>query len=393
MVDRTPRNEFDTLFDFVPAPMLVVHSGGVVEAANPSAREALPGIRIGEATPVHASRWDEFMLYLASCVRTTASIPGVLFLRTKEGGVERKACHGARTGFGGRTLVLLHLDGSALDRRFGILSAKLHVARRVMRERMRRERQMQSLLDERGRLLSRMKDDAEARAAAESERDTVLNRLYTAGQDERRRLARDLHDHAGQHLVALNFGLRRLTSSLTDPEALAETERLLGQALDIGQALRRVTLELRPAALDDFGVVTALRYLVAEWSRTTRITAELQVVGREVALPTELSITLYRLTQEALTNVAKHAGQPSDVSVVLLFSPANLTLTVDDNGVGFEADGASGLALVAQGKLGLIGMRERMSLVGGSLELESSPGYGCTVMARVRLDKKGPDDA
>lgn len=372
--------------------MLIVRSGGVVEAANPAALEALPGLRIGEAAPVHASRWDEFMVYMVSCATTTVAIPGALFLRTEEGGIERKACHGARTRSGDRPHVLLHLDGSALDRRFGILSAKLHVARRVMRERMRRERQMQLLLDERGRLLTRLEEDAAARGAAESERDTVLNRLYTAGQDERRRLARDLHDHAGQHLVALNFGLRRLTSSLTDPEALAQTERLLGQALDIEQALRRVTLELRPAALDDFGVVTALRYLVAEWSRTTRIAAELQVVGREVALPTELAITLYRMTQEALTNVAKHAGQPSDVSVVLLFSLAHLTLTVDDNGVGFEVNGASGLALVAQGKLGLIGMRERMGLVGGSLELESSPGHGCTVMARVRLDERAPDD-
>lgn len=372
--------------------MLLVRRMGEVEAANAMAQEALPGLEVGCFLPVHGAVRDEFLRYLDRCASTAATLPGVLFLRKDDGGLERHSCHGIRArllGFEGRALVLLHLDVPALDRRFKILAAKLHDARRVMQERRRRTRQLQSLMQEREELLVQLEADAAARVSAERERDEVLARLYRAGQDERRRLARDLHDHAGQHLVALKFGLGRLLQHLTSPAARGELDGLLGQAQDVGEALRRVTLALRPAALDEFGFVTALRYLVDEWSGATRIATEMQVCGEEIPLPAEHAITLYRLTQEALTNVAKHAGRPSYASVVLLFSPGHLTLTVDDDGVGFEAEEASTLSLVSQGKLGLIGMRERMSLIGGTLELESSPGQGVSVIARVHV----PEDA
>ncbi|MGU3359472.1 sensor histidine kinase [Methylobacterium sp. M6A4_1b] len=375
--------------------MLIVRRGGLLQALNSAARESLPALRVGEIPVGHGPKRDAFLRYLDCCATTGALVPGAVFLEGVDGVPERHTCLGARArlrDMGEGVSVLLHLDGAAFDRRFKVLSGKLHDARRIMQERRRRARQMQALLEERGRLLGRLEEDAAARQAAERERDTVLNRLYRAGQDERRRLARDLHDHAGQHLVALNFGLRRLTSRLADPKAKSEIDQLLRQAQDIEQALRRVTLELRPAALDEFGVVTALRHLVGEWGRTTGVATEFQLVGPEAALSTEVAITLYRLTQEALTNVAKHAGEPSGVSVVLLFGLDHLTLTVDDDGIGFEADDASSRALVAQGKLGLIGMRERMALVGGSLELESAPGRGTTVMARIRLVEDASED-
>ncbi|WP_246685355.1 sensor histidine kinase [Methylobacterium sp. WL103] len=345
--------------------------------------------------PVQGAGRDEFQRYLDRCASTAATLPGVLFLQNDDGGLERHPCHGIRArllGFEECAMVLLHLDAPTVDRRFKVLAAKLHDARRVMQERRRRTRELQSLMQEREELLLRLEADAAARVAAERERDGVLAQLYRAGQDERRRLARDLHDHAGQHLVALNFGLRRLLPHLTGPAARNELDGLLGQAQDVGEALRRVTLALRPAALDEFGFVTALRYLVDEWGRATRIGTEMQVSGDEIPLPSEHAITLHRLTQEALTNVAKHAGRPSYASVVLLFSPRHLTLTIDDDGVGFEADEASTLSLVSQGKLGLIGMRERMSLVGGTLDLESSPGQGTSVIARVHLAMDAPHD-
>jgi signal transduction histidine kinase len=391
----SPRSDFEALFEFVPAPMLIVRPSGELEGANASAREVLDGLRIGDVLPVQKAAESDLRRYLTRCASCAASLPGTLFLQDDEGNLERHACHGTRArlgGFAGRPLVILHLDGLGLGRRFGILASKLHDARRVMLERRRRAREMQTLLREREDLLVRLEADAAARLAAERERDEVLTRLYRAGQDERRRLARDLHDHAGQHLVALNFGLRRLLPHLSGEDGRAELDRLLDQAQEVGQALRRVTLELRPAALDEFGFVTALRYLVEEWSRTTSIPTEVQVSGVEFQLPAEHAITLYRITQEALTNVAKHAGLPSYVSVVLLFSPRRLTLTVDDDGVGFEADAASVNFLVSRGKLGLIGMRERMALIGGGLEIESSPGQGASVVARVRLGKDASDD-
>jgi signal transduction histidine kinase len=392
----TPRSDFDVLFEFVPSPMLLVRRGGEVEAANASARDALPDLRIGGVLPIQGPACEASLRYLDRCASTDATVPGSLVLQRDGGAVERHSCHGARARprtFDGGPLVLLHLDASALDRRFKVLAAKLHDARRVMQERRRRARQMQALMEDRERLLARLERDAAARLAAEHERDEVLTRLYRAGQDERRRLARDLHDHAGQHLVALDFGLRRLKPHLTTSLAQAELDMLLERAQDVGQSLRRVTLELRPAALDEFGFVTALRYLVDEWVRATRIAVEFQVVGDEVPLPAEIAITLYRLTQEALTNVAKHAVNPRFASVVLLFDPRLFTLTVDDDGVGFEADVASTLSLTSQGKLGLVGMRERLCLVGGSLQIESSPGHGTLVIARIRLDKDPLDDA
>lgn len=385
-----PRSDFEVLFEFVPAPMLIVRPSGELEAANASAREVLDGLRLGDVLPVQRAAEPELRRYLERCASCAATLPGTLFLQDDDGNLERHACHGARArlgGFPGRPLVILHLDGVGLGRRFGILASKLHDARRVMLERRRRTREMQALLREREDLLVRLEADAAARLAAERERDEVLTRLYRAGQDERRRLARDLHDHAGQHLVALNFGLRRLLPYLSGEDGRCELNRLLDQAQEVGQALRRVTLELRPAALDEFGFVTALRYLVEEWSRTTSVPTELQVSGAEIPLPAEHAITLYRITQEALNNVAKHAGLPSYVSIVLLFGAGRLTLTVDDDGLGFEADAASVNVLVTQGKLGLIGMRERMALIGGGLEIESSPGQGASVVARVRLGK------
>lgn len=377
--------------------MLVMRLNGIVEAANGAARESIAGLQAGRAIPVaEGVQGDDLLRYLERCSTTTVPVPGALCVGESARQGRRHPCHGARVrlaGFGPGPLVLLHLDDEGTDKRFKILAAKLHDARRVMHERKRRSRLTQALLDERERLLFRMEEDAAARRAAECERDEVLAQLYRAGQDERRRLARDLHDHAGQHLVALNFGLRRLVPLLAGGPAQAEIDQLLRQAQDIGQALRRVTLELRPAALDEFGFGTALRYLVDEWTRATEIPTEYQVVGEECCLPTELVITLYRTTQEALTNVAKHAHGVTCVSVVLRFSNEQITLTVDDNGTGFDAEAASAASLVGQGKLGLIGMRERLSLVGGSLEIESSPGKGVSVVARTRLGKGGSADA
>ncbi|MFC5554067.1 sensor histidine kinase [Methylobacterium iners] len=393
-----PHNwDFNALFEFVSNPILILRFDGVVEAANRSAHETLAGVEVGSVLSVLGSGdADELLRFLRRCSTTNATVPGALHFRTGDEVYERLRCHGARVqlqGFGGGPLILLHLHSDGLDRRFKILAAKLHDARMVMQERRRRVREMQALLTERERLLARLEEDAAARRSAEHERDVVLARLYRAGQDERKRLARDLHDHAGQHLVALNFGLRRLTPHLKELQARTDLEHLLKQAQDVGEALRRVTLALRPAALDEFGFVTALRHLIGEWSRFTETTTEFGVVGEEITLSTEVAITLYRLTQEALTNAAKHAGCPSLVSIVLRYSPDQITLMIDDNGSGFEADAASGKTLVAQGKLGLIGMRERLALVGGGLDIESAPGSGTSIVARVRLNGSQGNDA
>lgn len=390
------KSDFETLLGLMTCPAVVVDRFGSVAAANEAAHDTFGELGIDCTLPVPDAARAEFERWLGLCMATSVAIPGAVMLWHTDGRLERHPCNGVRArfhAFGERPLVLVQFDGVAFDRRFNALAERLHDARRVMRERRLEAHRMQALIEERESLLGRLERDAVARAEAESERDEVLAQLYRAGQDERRRLARDLHDHAGQHLMVLKLQLRRLDSHLTTPEARDELGRLLDQAQDVGDALRRVILALRPAALEEFGFVTALRYLVEEWARVTGIHAEFQVGNAEIELPPDHAITLFRLVQEALTNVAKHAGQPRSVSVVLVFGESHLTLSVEDDGNGFEAGDASAHALVSKGKLGLVGMRERVALVGGTLDIDSTPGVGTTVTARVRLEREACPDA
>lgn len=386
-----PEADFAALFAFIADPLILVRRFGLVEDANAAAFDRVPDLAVGLPLPVEGTQRERMSRYLDLCSRTENPIPGALFVHAGAEGYRRHPCRGARIvlrAYGGEPLVLLHLTPTSLEGRLRLLSDRLSDARRVMQERKRREIEMQALLAERSRLLAHLEEDAQARQRAEAERDAVLSRLYRAGQDERRRLARDLHDHAGQQLVTLTFGLRKIASRLSCPTAIHEVEQLLRHTQDIGQSLRRVTLELRPAALEEFGFVTALRSLLDEWSRVTEIATEFQIVGKEADLPLETAITLYRLAQEALTNVAKHAGPGVCVSIVLRFSALQVTLTIDDNGRGFEADEALTSLLVSQGKLGLLGMRERLSLVEGTLNIEAAPGKGTSIVARIYLSAK-----
>lgn len=387
-----PEADFAALFAFIADPLILVGRFGLVRDANAAAFERLPDLTIGLPLPVETAHRERMRRYLDLCSRTENPIPGALFVRAAAEGDGRHPCRGARIvlrAYGEEPLVLLHFTPTGLEGRLRLLTDRLDEIRRVMQERRRREIEMQALLAERSRLLIHLEEDAQARRRAEAERDAVLSRLYRAGQDERRRLARDLHDHAGQQLVTLTFGLRRIASRLSCPTAIREVEHLLRHTRDIGQSLRRVTLELRPAALEEFGFVTALRSLVDEWSRITGIATEFQIVGEEFDLPLGTTITLYRLAQEALTNVAKHAGTGVSVSVVLRFSASQATLTIDDDGCGFDAEAAVASRLVSQGKLGLLGMRERLSLVDGTLNIESVAGQGTSIVARVYRSSEG----
>ena len=372
--------------DLIDDPVIVVdHRGDVVEA-NGAAREAVAGLIVGAALPIHRSRAAAFERLLRYCVTTAEAVPGTIPLPGPEGEIVRRQCRGRKLILddpSGRDLVLLHFHSAPFDRRFGLLSARLLSARRVMDERRRREAVLKALLRDHEDLLARQEAEAAARREAERERDEVLSRLYHAGQDERLRLARDLHDHAGQQVVALNLGLARLARHLTGPEAAGEHEALLRQVQGIVDSLRRVVLELRPPALDEFGFVTALRALAQDWSECAGIPAEFKVVGRERPLAPDVAITLYRVAQEAMTNAAKHGGAVETVAVILRFDQNRVTLTVDDDGHGFLAHPAALRSLFNQGRLGLAGMRERLLLVGGKLRILSAPSRGTTIVARA----------
>jgi signal transduction histidine kinase len=210
-------------------------------------------------------------------------------------------------------------------------------------------------------------------------RADLARRLASAQEAERRRVARDLHDQVGQTLTAL--GLAVGAAEAAGPaEAAARLRGIRALADQVGRELHGAAVRLRPTALDDLGLPAAVGQLVADWSARTGVPAEFEAVGMAGGrLPAEAETALYRVVQEALTNAAKHA-KASRVSVVVARRDEHATAVVEDDGAGFDP------ASAGDGRLGLVGMRERVALSGGELEVESEPGAGTTVIARIPLD-------
>ncbi len=213
--------------------------------------------------------------------------------------------------------------------------------------------------------------DLSARVAA-----NALRRVMEAQELERRRLARELHDQTGQELTSVLLGLKAVEEAKSDgerAEALAGVRELVVGTL---HDVRRIAVELRPKALDDFGLVAALERLRETFSEQTGMRVDLESQIRE-RLPTQVETALYRIVQEALTNIVKHA-QASAVSIVLARKANVVTAVIEDDGRGFN------LAATREG-LGLLGMGERLALLGGKLKIESSHGAGTTIVAEVPL--------
>jgi signal transduction histidine kinase len=207
-------------------------------------------------------------------------------------------------------------------------------------------------------------------------RDTV-RRVIDAQEVERARLARELHDETGQALTSILLGLKSIRaapSAKAAERAEGDVRELVVQAL---QDVRALAVELRPAALDDFGLVPALERLAETFSARSGIAAAFEPNLGAVRLPPEAETLVYRLVQEALTNVVKHAAATS-VSIVLTRRAGEVTALIEDDGRGFDQADAR------DGALGLIGMRERLALLGGTLSIESSPS-GTTLVAHLPL--------
>jgi len=207
----------------------------------------------------------------------------------------------------------------------------------------------------------------------------ALERVLSAQEDERRRLARELHDETGQALTSILLGLRGIEEA-KDPEvlraAVGEVRDLVRSTL---QDVRRLAVELRPKALDDFGLVAAVERLTESFAEQTGIAVEfVPNVPPDARFPPEVETALYRIVQESLTNVVKHA-RAGHVSIVLTQKNSALSVVVEDDGVGFEP------ARARDGGLGLVGMRERVGLLGGRVTVESRPGAGTTFVAEVPL--------
>jgi len=195
----------------------------------------------------------------------------------------------------------------------------------------------------------------------------------------------------GQHLAALMLGLGTLKEHIRNPVAAAEAQRIHELADRIGQEVHRIALELRPTALDDWGLQTVLTNYAAEWSRRARVPVQSRFVGTERRrLPPAVETALYRTVQEALTNVLKHA-RAGRVTLIVERRADHVLAIVEDDGRGFDVEAIMG-APDAGGRLGLLGMQERAALVGGTLEIESSPGGGTSLFVRIPLADEGEGD-
>ena len=226
---------------------------------------------------------------------------------------------------------------------------------------------------------------------AETERSHLLRRLASAQEEEQRRISRELHDQIGQTVTGLSLGLKALEQGLakgSNGEAATAQVRWLEQlAAQIGRDIHRTASDLRPTAIDDLGIFKAIEAYVAEWQERYGIRVDIQTFGRDNSLPADVAAVLYRLVQEGLTNVLKHASA-SKVSIVLEKKSEGLALVLEDDGIGFDPENVGRIASGGgrTSGLGLSGMKERVALLGGTIAIESAPGKGSTIFVQIPLE-------
>lgn len=225
-------------------------------------------------------------------------------------------------------------------------------------------------------------ENERTRASHEEARRLLTQQLLTAQETERHAISRELHDRSGQHLTALQLKLAALKPYCPPLTPASEIQGQLQAGLsELGQELHALSQQLRPLVLDDKGLCPALVSFLAECEERGGVPIEFQRLGvLNTVIPPEIETTLYRVAQEAVTNVLRHA-QATHISVILEQQAGEARLVVEDNGCGFDAESR----LAESKRLGVRGMRERAALVGGSLEVESALGVGTTLFLRVPL--------
>jgi len=227
-----------------------------------------------------------------------------------------------------------------------------------------------------------LQQEMEVRARMERHRTELLQRIVTMQEDERQRIARDIHDQLGQRVTALRLQLTSLSDGLSRESLSDQIDAIKNTAQRLDAEVGFLAYELRPASLDDIGLPETARAFLRNWSQNYEIEAEFTVRGiADQRLRPEVETHLYRIMQESLNNIAKHA-KATNVSVLLTLEDNTVVLIVEDDGCGFETEEVSDRPESFKG-LGLLGIRERAALVGGTVEIESARDNGTTIYVRV----------
>jgi len=280
---------------------------------------------------------------------------------------------------------------TALSLRVSLLEVVLQHTDQLARERERARVQQQALLAELdNRILqwesvaAELKRESDQRAVIEAELSKVLRRTVLEQEAERQRIARELHDSLGQYLTVMRLDLDGIGKDAGASSSIRErVEKLKNLTTGVGQEVNQLAWEIRPTALDDLGLQTAIQQFLEEWQERSSLKFEVHLALSDRRLPPPIETALYRVLQEAVRNVVKHA-EAKQIGVILEATQSEVRLIIEDDGKGFNWDAVAG-ATDSTDRLGLLGVRERLALVGGSLEVETSPGSGTTLLIHVPL--------
>ena len=218
-----------------------------------------------------------------------------------------------------------------------------------------------------------------------------LSQIIEAQENERRRISRELHDEIGQALTAIKFNLDMMDKEL--PQTLLTVRGRLGDAKSLSSqtltAMRQLSMDLRPTMLDELGLIPTLRWYIQNFSNRLNIDSQFQVIGFEEKLPPQIETAFYRIVQEALNNISKHAGA-NRVEIFFEHRDSTICASITDNGRGFDLGRVYHPESPGRG-FGIMGMQERVSLLGGKIDIQSSPGRGTRIHIKVPYPK-GADE-
>jgi signal transduction histidine kinase len=244
----------------------------------------------------------------------------------------------------------------------------------------RANQQLEQRVEDRTRELERLYRQLQER---EEWRGQLLRKVISAQEDERKRIARELHDETSQTLSALAMGIE--TALAAYPSDLSKQRLTEAKALAVRtlEELHRLMFDLRPSVLDDLGLWSAIRWYAERNLEPAGIAVRCEFSGVEERLPPEWEIALFRVVQEAISNIVRH-GKADSVLIQVALRGDELGIEIEDDGVGFDMAGLPPAGSSRRG-LGLMGMRERVELLGGRLEIDTSPGQGVRVAVTVPL--------